>query len=282
MALVDFYGLAALYNIRRADADCLSIPSHPTMSSSTPPRSPSPSVEPDEARLSPIIQPEFKTPERKQNPSRPVPDLTPLSLGSSMRQRQEGDTDRVEKFNREDYDDYIREDLRSRVFVDFEVFMKSVLHVPDDWKTAWGPAIEAVKADPDFKKHYEEYCKQCNKFGSREGPFYAPLMNTANAVLGVLSRSMFDGISPNIPQYYRVNDPKKLRGGVFNKFNLSPDLVLLHSECQPSEEEDLHWANPLHILEVKPYDNALCDGTSMPRLVIDGKCATSSPHPGHN
>jgi len=279
MALVDFYALVALHNMRRADAGCLSIPSHLLMSSSTPPRSPSPSVEPDEARLSPTIQSEFKTPERKRGPSRPVPDLTPLSLGSSMRQRQEGDTDRVEKFNREDYDDYIREDLRSRVFVDFEVFMKYVLHVPDDWKTAWGPAIEAIKADPDFKGHHEEYCKQCNKYGSQEESFYAPLVNTANAVLDVLSRSTFDGISPKIPQYYHVNDPKKLRGGVFNKFNLSPDLVLLHDECQPSEKEDLHWANPLHILEVKPYDNALCDGTRLPRLVIDGQCAKGSPHP---
>ena len=199
-----------------------------------------------------------------------------------MRQKQEGDTDRVEKFNREDYDDYIREDLKSRVFVGFEVFMKYVLHVPDDWETAWGPAMEAVKADPDFEEQHKEYCKQCKKFGSQEKPFYAPLMNTANAVLDVLSRSTFDGISPNISQHYRVNDPKKLRGGVFNKFHLSPDLVLLHNECRPSEEEDLHWANPLHILEVKPYDNALCDGTTVPRLVIDGQCATSSLTLGHN
>ena len=258
MALVDFYALVALHNMRRADAGCLSIPSHPTMSSSTPPGSPSLSVEPDEARLSPTIQPEFKTPERKRGASHAVPDLIPLSLGSSTCQSQESETDRVERFHRADYDGYIREDLRSRVFVDFEVFMKYVLHVPDDWKTAWGPAIEAVKADPDFKRHHEEYCKQCNKFDFEKESFYAPLMNTTNAVLGVLSRSAFDGISPKISQHCHVN-----------KF-------------QPSEKEDLHWANPLHILEAEPYDNVLCDGTRMPRLVIDGECTTGSSHPGHN
>jgi hypothetical protein len=276
MALVDLYALVALYKLRHVDAGYLSTASHPPMSSTPPPRSLSPSVEPDEARLSPPpVRPEFKTPERKPGTSRPVPDITPLSLGSSMRQKQEGDTDRVEKFNRADYDDYIREDLNSRVFVDFEVFMKHVLHVPDNWKTEWGPAIEAVKADPDFKNHHKEYCERCNEFGSHEESFYAPLMNTANAALDVLSRSTFDGISRKIPQYYRVNDPKKLRGGIFNKFNLSPDLVLLHDDCQPSKQ-DFHWANPLHILEVKPYDNALCDGTNIPELVIDGKYATNS------
>ena len=276
MALVDFYALVALHNMRRADADRLSVPSHPTMSSSTPPGSPSPPVEPDGVRSSPTIQPETKTPECKRCASHTVPDLTPLSLGSSTCQSQESDTDRAERFHQADYDGYIREDLRSRVFVDFEVFMKYVLHVPDDWKTAWGPAIEAVKADPDFERCYEKYCEQCNKSYSQEESFYAPLINAANAALGVLSRSTFDGIPSQTPQYYHANNAKKLRGEVFNKFNLSPDLVL-RNECQPSKKEDLHWANPLHILEDELYDNALCDGTSVPRLVIDGQCATSPP-----
>ena len=161
--------------------------------------------------------PSFTTPKRKPSGSHPVPDITPLSLGSSVRQGQEGDTDRVEKYDRGDYDDYIREDLKSRVFVDFEVFMKHVLHVPDDWKTLWEPAIEAVKEDPSFNEHHTKYCHQCDKSGSREASFYEPLMDTANAVLKVLSRSTFDGISPGIPQHYRVNDPKKLRGGGYQQ-----------------------------------------------------------------
>jgi len=50
------------------------------------------------------------------------------------------------------YDDCIHEDLTSRVFVDFEVFIKRFLHAPDDWKTLWGPAIDAVKVDSAFNK----------------------------------------------------------------------------------------------------------------------------------
>ena len=185
---------------------------------------------------------------------------------------QEGDTDRVKK-SRVDYDNYISEHLKRRVFVDFEVLMKHVMHVPDDWKTRWGPAIEAVKVDPEFQKHHEEYCEQCDKTSAHEKSLYGPLTNTANAVLDVLSRSTFDGISPKTPQYYRINDPKRLRGGAFSKFSLSPDIVLLHKDLQPSEKGGLHWINPLHILEIS---KALCNGRRMHRLVIDGEHATCS------
>ena len=58
------------------------------------------------------------------------------------------------------------------------------------------------------------------------------------------------------------------------KKGLSPDLVLLHKNRPPPRagvNKLLHWANPLQVLEVKPYDNALCDGKNMPRLVVGGK-----------
>lgn len=283
MALVDFHQLVALYKLRREDAGFPSIHSQILMSATTPPRSPSPSVEPDDPHLAlPPVQPELKTPERKAGASRPVPDITPLSIGAGMRQKHEGDTDRVEKFNCADYSDYIREDLGSRVFVDFEVFMKHVLHVPNDWKTRWGSVIEMVKADPDFHRHHKAYCDRCDDPGSHEKAFYRPLMDTANAVLRVLPQTLSNGTSPSIPQYYRVNDPKKLRGGIFNACGLSPDLVVLHNDCQASEKEDLHWANPLHILEVKPHDNALCNGDKMPRLLVGGECARGVSASGHD
>ena len=167
-----------------------------------------------------------------------------------MYQSYEGDTGWAEEFDWEDYGDCIREDLRSRVFVDSEVFMKHVLHVPDNWRTAWESAIEAVKADLDFKRHHEEYCSHCDRFGSQEMTFYGPLMDAANAVLEVVSRPTFGTISPRIS-----------------------DLVVLDKDRQPSE--GLHSANPLRILKVNPYNRALCDGTRIPRLVVGGEHATS-------
>ena len=183
------------------------------MSSTTPSLSSSPSVEPDEVQssLPPVQpQPETKTPERKSGASRPTPNITPPSRGSSVHQSQESDTDWAEEFNWADYDDYIYEDFKSRVFVDFEVFMEHVLHVPDDWRTVWGPAIEAVKADSDFKSHHTEYCNNRDESGSRE-TFYGPLMTSVNAVQEVASRFMFGDISPEIsyPHYILGDYPYK-------------------------------------------------------------------------
>ena len=212
-------------------------------------------------------------PERKHGPVRPVPNITPLSHGASVRQRQEGDTDRVDRYSRNNYEDYVREDLKSRVFVDFGVFMEYVLHIPHNRETRWKPAIEAIEADPQFKQHREDYCNLRNNLGLPESAFYQPLVKTANAALCVVSRYKFDGISSGVPQYYRVNKPNKLQGEVFNKADLSPGLFALHKECDPPGRTALHWANHLHVLEVKLFDNAICDGTNPPRSVVYGKRA---------
>jgi hypothetical protein len=133
MALIDFYGLAALYELRRSYAGFPSASSHSPMSSARSSRSPAPPVEPHGVQSSlPPTQPEPKTPERKRGASHSVsaPGITPLSVGTAMRRTQDAGVDKVSKFKRADYDGYIREDLGSRVFVDFEVFIKSVLTSP--------------------------------------------------------------------------------------------------------------------------------------------------------
>jgi len=276
MALVDFYQLAILYKLRRQDAGFPHSHSF-SMSDTSPSLSPPPPsspVQPDQVHPPlPPTQPEFKTPERKRVATRSLQQegVTPLSRGSSIRQRQEGDTDRVDKYNCDDYESYVREDLKSRVFVDFEVFMKNVLHVPDDWETRWRSVIEAVKADTDFNQHHTNYCGLCATRSTVEEPFYKPLTDTANAVLKVLAESEFDGVSSGIPQRYCVVKEKRLQGGIFNKTGLSPDVIALHDDYNCSNMEDLHWANPLHVLEVKPFDSVICDGRDMPKLVVNGQ-----------
>jgi len=276
--LTNFYQLSVLYKLCRTDAGFASIRSHclPPMSATTLPSSPPPSVEPDQVHLSlpPSIQPEVKTPERERSASRLAPNTTSLSHGSPISQRQESDTDWFEESVCEDYEDCVREDLRSRVFVDFEVFMNHVLHVPGDWKSQWGPAIEAVKADDEFKKHHKEYRKRCKSSFSRESSLYETLMNAVNAVFDVLSPSKSDGVS-TIPQYHH---PGGLPSEVNNQLHHSSDLVIPHKDPKPSAgEESLRLANPLHIFEAKPCSNALCDGANMPRLVVEGTRAMSSP-----
>jgi len=195
---------------------------------------------------------------KKHDPTT-VTELTPLSRGSSVGERQDGDTDRINKRGREDYVEYVREDLRRQVFVDYEIFMQCVLHVPKDWETKWKPALDAVKADANFKKHHEEYCGSCN--GNEvvgENKFYPSLVKTADAVLHVMSRSNFDGI--------------------FSK-GLSPDLAVFDgNHPHPDENESLHWANPPHLLEAKPHEDIICDGENMCRLIVKGKRSAGSFH----
>ena len=155
--------------------------------------------------------------------------------------------------------------------------MKHVLHTPDDWKTRWGPAIDAIKADATFSKYHEKYCGLCEEKGTAKENFYPCLMEMANAALDVIFRTGFEGIPSERRQYYHVNNPNHIKGGVMNKRGLSPDLVLLHKDRRRGGASgSLHWANPLQVLEVKPYDNALCVGRNMPRLVVDGKRARDS------
>ena len=152
--------------------------------------------------------------------------------------------------------------------------MKHVLHTPDDWKTRWGPAIDAIKADATFSKYHEKYCGLCEEKGTAEENFYPCLMEMANAALDVIFRIGFEGIPSERRQYYHVNNPNHIKGGVMNERGLSPDLVLLHKDRRRGGASgSLHWANPLQVLEVKPCDNALCDGRNIPRLVVDGKRA---------
>ena len=242
MALVDFCQVAVQYKLRRTGTRFLTTHSHPPpMSATTPSPPPSPSVESDQTHssLPPSTQPEF---------------ITPHPCGWHSDEEDEYYAD---------YDHHVHVDLQSRVFVDFEVFMKSVLHVPDDWKTRWGPVIEAVKAHQEFMKHHKEYCEHCENEAPLEGSFYEPLMGATNAVIDVLSRSTFNGFSPGIPQHIRVDES-----------NLSPDLKTLRKDCPSSKTKRPHWTNPLwHALEVTPSRNFACDGRYIPRLVVDGKRA---------
>ena len=218
------------------------------MSATTQPRSPEPSVEHDQVHLSlPSSTPsEFQASERK-----PASGITLLSHGSSVRRWQEGDVDRVDGYGRGNCGEYVREDIKNRVFVDFEVFMKSVLHVPQDWKIRWSQAIEAVRTDPKFKEYHEDYFKRCGNLTTQERSLYEPLMEAVNAVLAVLSRSGFDDISCGIPLHYRVKDPKNPPGGVVNGASSSPDPVVLRKDCDPSKTEN----TPIFVVDSKRATN---------------------------
>jgi len=242
------------------------------MSATTPPRQPStkPRVH---SSLPVLASPVPKTPRRRRDPAATA-GLNPLSRGSPDLQRQEGDTDQVDQYNSGYYEDCVRGDLNCRVFVDFEVFMKHVLHVPDDWKTRWGPAIDAIKANATFGEHHEKYCRLCEEKGMTEENLYPCLVEVINAALDVIFRTGFEDIPSERRQYHHINNPSHVKGGVMDKKGLSPDLILTQEgRCRPDARGSLHRENPLQVLGAKLYDNALCDGRNIPRLAVDGKRA---------
>ena len=116
------------------------------MSAPSNPRSPS--VEPSQTDLFlfPPIQSGLKTPERKPDAARSVPDPTPLALKSSILRKLQPEMDKNRKYYVIRYEQYIIQDFeRHRVFVDIEVFMKRVLHVPENRKELWGPTTNKIK-----------------------------------------------------------------------------------------------------------------------------------------
>jgi len=289
MALIDFHQLAFLYNLTRRDAGALSNRSHPPpMPATTSPSSRSSPIESDQtdSPLSPSTRSGPKTPERKRDATHSARDSTPISVGTSILQKLRPDTENVAKYDSAKYEQYIAQDFEHhRVFVDIDVFMKNVLHVPDNWKELWGRTIRRIKRDRTFSTAHWDYSRQCGTQGVQEWRFYKPLVDMGNAILDFFGSSPDDCAKPQTPQCYLRNDPKRVLCGAMN--DLSPDLVAVHhdflSHLHPGESDEqrlkrsnLTWAQPLQVLEVKPWDSALVDGSCMPRLKANGKPTTTS------
>jgi len=289
MALVGFYQLAVLYNLSRGDVGVPPNRSHPPpMSTTSSSGSRSPTAESGQpySPLSSTTQFGLKTPKRKPNATRPVPDPTPIALGTSVLQKLQLDTDEDQTYDIDKYEQFITQDFqRHRVFVGIDVFMTHVLPVPENWKALWGRTIRQIKRDATFSTARWDYYRQCATRGVKESNFYGPLVDMGNAILDVSKNSNTVSVRPQTPQLYLRNDPKKVLCGVMT--DLSPDIVAVHDGFLPHirsgerdgrrlEQSNLTWAQPLQALEVKPWDGALIDGSCMPRLKVNGTPATTS------
>ena len=247
MALIDFGQLAILYKLARSHEELLS----------------------DNSPPSPMPQPYTRC-------------VTPPAYGSSLIHKLDPEPAQPQKRTSSKYEEYIAQDFnRHRVFVDMEVFMKHVLHVPDDWEELWGPTIKTIKDDLSFKHSLSKYLLCCDSPSVTEVNFYEPLVDTANAIFSVTESSNSDeAVKPRTRLRYLRNDPKRVLGGMMH--DLSPDIVAVHADFfdrLPQKDRDakrlgksrLTWAQPLQVLEVKPWNSALVDGSYMPRLMVDGE-----------
>ena len=256
-----------LYKPTHRDVGIISNHPHPPlMPSPMPRRPPSPSVEnsqPHSTRL------QFNALKRdRDHILHSVPEIT--------WQKQEFNPERIGRYESNDYKQIIVGEFNHhQIFVDVDDSMEHVLHVPKDWKTQWALVIRDVKLDQLFHLSYLHHSNECETHGTREGALYQPLMDMINAILGVTYNSLLGDVEPKTPQRYTRNVPKKLHHGVPDEAQLSLDIIALHKDLcynpQPNEVELSNWAHPPQVMEVKPFDAALVDGSYMPRLKVDGK-----------
>jgi len=280
MALVDFYQLAVLHKLFRCNAGSPTHRSHTgTMPTAAQTSSPSPSVERDQpATQFPLpTQPEPKTPKRNHNATKSDMRMTPMALGTPAMRQLMHPMVQPPKLKSSKYEEYIVQDFeRHRVFVDIDVFMKNVLHVPDNWRELWKKTIEDIKRDQAFMNPHLDYCAQCAIPGGQEARFYEHLVDMSNSILDISTDSEDESVRPRTPQRYLRNDPKTISCGIITE--LSPDIVAVHKDflANGGSGSNLSWAQPLQVMEVKPRDGALVDGSCMPRLMVNGERATAS------
>ena len=170
------------------------------------------------------------------------------------------------------YEKLIAQDFeRHQDFVDIDVFMERVLHIPGNWEELWGRTVGQIKRDPGFSMTLWEYTRLCGTRGVPEQKFYKHLVDMANTILNIYEPS--DGAKPQIPLRYprndrcgTVKDPSPEPAAVHRK-SLSHLYLDEHKEKQ-LQPSNMMWAQPLQALEVKPGDNTLVDGSCMPRLKL--------------
>ena len=208
MALVDFYQLAVRYKLAHGDGDSLS---------DLPPRSMLP----------------------------PIPSytrgMTPSAHGSSLESELSNySSDKSEEYIVQDFD-------RHQVFVDIEVFMKHVLHVPDNWKKSWGPTIKTIRRDRTFMTAHAVYTSFCNTRSTKEDAFYDSLVDLTEAIFSIVGSEDSDESVKSRTRLRCIRNDGVMHG-------LSPDIVAIH--------------------EAKDHTHSLIDGSSMPRLKVNGKPPT--------
>ncbi|KAK0451409.1 uncharacterized protein EV420DRAFT_1560826 [Desarmillaria tabescens] len=211
-------------------------------------------------------------------------------------------------------DGYLQEDLRHRLFVNFDIFLQTFLNVPADWRTTYKSAIDDVLADQHFDRLLNEYLKKANSTSidhNREKRLYLPYVKMCNRAVDVLQTNELTAVpDDDIVHYYRL-DPHVVKG---SRDQLKPDMIGVMTRIFASAEGKLKrdalkkfaedreldtkkgdiegqgpmqktlkpdnipsWSHCTHIKEMKATDRALDDRTKAIRLLSkDGQVPLKS------
>lgn len=112
---------------------------------------------------------------------------TPLTLSTATHER---DMNHPGRYDSIEYEESIIQDFQDyRVLIDIEDFIKHVLHIPDEWRTQWGPEIKKIKAENRFRSHHQCHHSDIERDSpsAREHACRGPFMDLGNIVLDVVS-----------------------------------------------------------------------------------------------
>ncbi len=201
---------------------------------------------------------------------------TPQGFGSGVRSSYDSDTALANKdpYHRKDYDAYIEHDLQTnRVFMHFEKFAELVLKVPADWEQDL-TFLSSIATHADFQKALTDFRKSVKQAG-HERRLYPPLVSLYASALKLLDESdpLDDHDRQALKLAFSRNDPVQLVDGVFGR--LSPDIKALFDTFTVVEDQ-LSFANVVHVVEVKDTNYALCRGDNDFRVLNKGKVEFSS------
>ncbi|KAK0189839.1 hypothetical protein F5146DRAFT_1224837 [Armillaria mellea] len=164
------------------------------------------------------------------------------------------------------FDRYIQEDLKQRVFIHAEHFFPIILHLSPDWRTddKITKKIQAIKDDPAFQRHMETYVALCKETKPGEKSYYHPYGVMCNSAFDVLGATDNSGLG-----IYR-QDAKPVLGS--EEKNVPDTLGVLRAMFTSSENDvdkmkdngpkhNFSWAQTMHWQEFKPAWSFLDEGT---------------------
>ncbi len=165
-----------------------------------------------------IAQPNLpRTPTTRRNASS-VSKLTSTPAAKGIIGQQAAST-------RAEVDPYLAEDLRtSRVYLPFEIFLKKVLNLPEDWESnvEFQRCLTALEGNDALREKMDAYLDACDTEGV-ENTLYAPAASLYNQATSVMVETEGTDISSTLYAYRQ--DPKRVVGSRASvKGDRSPNL----------------------------------------------------------
>ncbi|KAK0490361.1 hypothetical protein IW261DRAFT_8410 [Armillaria novae-zelandiae] len=184
---------------------------------------------------------------------------TPYAHGSASHSVVELQTQDGQKHKIDEADAYLKDDLRHRIFIEFETFLVKILHLPDNWRVSLESDIVAVQNDAEYRTLFKGYLDVCNEVGTgieKERELYRPHTDLCNRVIDVLHGQPTSEVGEEDVIRFDPIDPYVVRGSV-----VKPDIVgVLRVLFRTSEGIKAHKfiqtigdkSNPIVVVEPDP------------------------------